>query len=130
MIKLPDFKDLRGSLSFAETGNHIPFLVKRIFYMYDVPLGSIRGEHAHKELHQFIVCLHGVIEVETDNGKEKVKYSLDRPNLGIHIPPLTWTTVKFIKKESVCVVLCSDVYDKLDYILNYTEFLDFHKLPK
>lgn len=121
LITLPKISDDRGSLSFLEGNQHIPFNIKRIFYLYHVT--QSRGAHAHKKLQQFIISLGDGFEVELDDGKEKQRFHLNKPWEGLYIPPMIWTSVEKFQQNSVCLVLASDVYDEADYHRDYTEFL-------
>ena len=123
VIELPKFNDARGNLSFIEGGQHIPFDIKRVYYLYDVPGGSDRGSHAHKNLHQFIVAMSGSFDVVLDDGKEKKRFHLNRPYSGLYVCPMMWRDLDNFSSGSVCVVLASAHYDADDYIRNYEEFL-------
>ena len=123
LIELPKFTDARGNLSFIEGGQHIPFDIKRVFYRYDVPGGSDRGSHAHKNLHQFIFAMSGSFDVELDDGKEKKHFHLNRPNYGLYVCPMVWGDLVKFSSGSVCTVLASAPYDEDDYIRNHKEFL-------
>lgn len=123
LIDLPKMGDERGMLSFAEADKHIPFAIKRIFYMYDIPEMQTRGAHAHKTLKQFMVSLGGGFEVELDDGHAKQRFVLDKPWQGLYIAPLIWTSVEKFCRNSVCLVLASDLYDEADYYRQYDEFL-------
>lgn len=123
-IKLP-IKDnlLKGKLSFMESNTHIPFNIKRIFYIYDIKdLTVIRGGHAHKTLQQVIFCLNGSFTLELDNGNEKEEIYLNKPNEGVIIEAKIWLTMKKISKNTIIMVIASDYYDEIDYIRNYKEF--------
>jgi len=123
-IKLP-IKDnlLKGKLSFMESNTHIPFNIKRIFYIYDIKdLTVIRGGHAHKTLQQVIFCLNGSFTLELDNGNEKEEVYLNKPNEGVIIEAKIWLTMKKISKNTIIMVIASDYYDEIDYIRNYKEF--------
>jgi len=124
--KLPIVDDLRGSLSFGEYDRHLPFVPKRYFIVFDVPSKEVRGEHAHKRLHQFLVCVKGSCAVVVDDGQRRQELLLDTPGLGLHIPPGVWGTQYKYTSDAVLLVLASDVYDADDYIRDYDEFLE-HK---
>ena len=115
--------DLRGSLSFAEYGKELPFIPKRFFLVYDVPSKDIRGEHAHRELQQFLVCTKGSISVMVDDGDNRVEYCLNRPNFGLYVPPMIWSSQYQYSADAVLMVLASDIYKAEDYIRDYDEFL-------
>jgi UDP-2-acetamido-3-amino-2,3-dideoxy-glucuronate N-acetyltransferase len=123
IIPLPEVKDLRGALSFGETDKHLPFEVKRYFLVYDVPSKEVRGEHAHRKLHQFLVCVKGSVKVMIDDGEKRIEVSLENPKQGIHIPPMIWATQYHYSHDAVLMVLASDKYQESDYIRNYDEFL-------
>jgi len=121
--RLPLVTDLRGSLSVGEIGQHIPFEVQRYFLVFDVPSAETRGEHAHRECHQFLICVAGKVAVVADDGKHRQEVVLDKPNLGIHLPPLTWGIQYKYSADAVLLVLASHHYSSTDYIRNYDEFL-------
>jgi UDP-2-acetamido-3-amino-2,3-dideoxy-glucuronate N-acetyltransferase len=124
---LPIVSDLRGKLSFAEIGQSLPFLVKRYFVVFDVPSHEVRGEHAHKELHEYLVCVNGSSSVIVDDGRNRAEIVLDNPAIGLHLPPMTWTTQFRYSRDAVMVVLASDIYRADDYIRDYDEFLQLKK---
>jgi acetyltransferase-like isoleucine patch superfamily enzyme len=121
--RLPRVDDLRGNLSFGEIGEQVPFAVKRYFVVYGVPSKNIRGEHAHRALHQFLICVHGRCHVVADDGVNRQEFVLDRPSLGLHIPPLVWATQYKYSEDAVMLVLASENYDPAGYIRDYSEFL-------
>lgn len=123
VVKLPLVVDLRGSLSFAETGQFLPFVPQRYFLVFDVPSREVRGEHAHRTCHQFLVCIKGSCSVVVDDGQHRAEVLLDRPNLGIHVPPMVWATEYKYSVNAVLLVLASDVYKAEDYIRDYDLFL-------
>lgn len=123
LYELPEIRDLRGSLSFAEFGKGLPFEPRRYFIIYDVPSKDVRGEHAHHTLHQFLVCIQGSCTVMVDDGHNRAEYLLDRPNLGLHIPPRVWASQYHYSQQAVLLVLASDIYKAEDYIRDYDEFL-------
>ena len=123
LVTLPKIGDERGMLSFAESGNHVPFEIKRVFYSYHVPEMKSRGAHAHKKLEQFILSLGGSFEVELDDGREKNRFVMDKPWQGLYVSPMIWTSVENFQSTAVCFVLASDVYDESDYYRNYDDFL-------
>jgi UDP-2-acetamido-3-amino-2,3-dideoxy-glucuronate N-acetyltransferase len=120
---LPLIRDMRGSLSFAEYGRLLPFIPKRYFIVFDVPSRDTRGEHAHRTLHQFLVCVKGSCSVIVDDGKYKEEIRLDSPRRGIHVPPMIWCTQHKYSPDAVLLVLASDVYKADDYIRDYGIFL-------
>jgi acetyltransferase-like isoleucine patch superfamily enzyme/dTDP-4-dehydrorhamnose 3,5-epimerase-like enzyme len=123
LVELPLVPDLRGSLSFAEVGDKLPFEPKRYFIVFDVNSREVRGEHAHRRLHQFLVCVKGSCAIVVDDGRTREEYALDQPNLGIHLPPMVWGIQYKYSPDAVLLVLASDVYDADDYIRDYDEFL-------
>lgn len=123
IVELPKIVDARGNLTFIEGNNHIPFDVKRVFYLYDVPTAADRGAHAHKELHQFLVCLSGSFDVSIDDGSTKDIVHLNRPWKGLHIPPMIWASEINFDPGSICLVLASALYDENDYYRDYSLFL-------
>lgn len=123
VIDLPKITDASGNLTFVEGNRHVPFDVKRVFYLYDVPTGESRGAHAHREQHQFLICLSGSFDVELDDGRTRTTVHLNRPWKGLHIPPMIWAAEVNFDPNSVCLVLASDVYDEADYIRSYDDFL-------
>jgi len=122
-FEFPEISDLRGNLTFAETPGLLPFSPSRFFLIYDVPGKDVRGEHAHKELHQFMICIRGSCAVVVDDGKERFEIALDKPTIGLHVPPMIWATQYKFTQDAVLLVLASDVYKAEDYIRNYDEYL-------
>ncbi|MCM1094263.1 MAG: FdtA/QdtA family cupin domain-containing protein [Bacteroides sp.] len=114
----------RGNLTVCENGRNMPFDVKRVYYLYDVPGGESRGGHSHRELHEMIVAVSGSFTVTLDDGKEKRSYMLNRSNKGLHIVPGIWRTLDDFSSGAVCLVLASDKYIEADYIRLYEDFLD------
>ena len=123
LIDLPDIQDARGNLTVGEFDRHIPFVAKRFFIVYQVPLVETRGEHAHRKCHQFLVCVRGRISVIGDNGCSRHEYVLDRPSQGFYMPPMTWGTQYKYSPDAVLLVFASHYYDAADYIRDYDEFL-------
>lgn len=122
LIELPKIKDQRGNLTFVEGRRHVPFDVKRVYYLYDVPGGESRGGHAHRGLHQLIIAVNGSFEVVLDDGRERVVHRLSRANEGLHVCPWIWRELQAFTSGSVCLVLASELYDEADYIREYGEF--------
>jgi acetyltransferase-like isoleucine patch superfamily enzyme len=120
---LPLVDDLRGFLSFGEAGQHVPFAFQRYFLVFGVPGRDIRGEHAHRTLHQFLVCVHGTCHAIVDDGRARQEYVLDSPHLGLYVPPMCWCVQYKFSADGVLLVLASDRYDAGDYIRTYAEFL-------
>jgi len=124
VYNLPLIHDLRGSLSFAQYGDILPFQPKRYFIVFDVSSKEVRGEHAHRELHQFLVCVKGSCSVVVDDGNSRVEVRLEQPNIGLYIPPLVWGIQYRYSPDAILLVLASDVYRAEDYIRDYDEFLN------
>lgn len=125
IIDLPQIKDRRGSISLINNNSNIPFDIKRIFYIYDIPGGEDRGAHAHRKCHQFLVAASGSFEVDLDDGINKKTVVLNRPYYGLHIPPGIWAAEKRFSGGAICLVLTSHKYNESDYIRNYNEFLKY-----
>lgn len=122
VIELPRINNRAGNITPISNNNHIPFEMKRVFYIYDIPGGEDRGAHSHKECHQFLVAASGSFEIELDDGINKRTVSLNRPNFGLHIPPGIWAAEKGFSSGAICLVLASHKYDEIDYVRNYKEF--------
>lgn len=127
LISLPKIEDRRGNLSVIE-GDTIPFDIKRVYYVYDIPSGVERGGHAHKNLQQFLVALSGSFDVILNNGKQKSTVTLNKPNVGLLIKSGIWRELKNFSSGAVCLVVASDVYIDEDYIRNLKEFKRFIKI--
>jgi len=125
IIELPRFKNRAGNISIAENGVNLPFSVKRVFYIYDIPGGEDRGAHAHRECHQFLIAASGSFEIEMDDGINKRTIALNRPYYGLHIPPGIWAAEKGFSSGAICLVLASEVYLESDYIREQQDFLNF-----
>jgi UDP-2-acetamido-3-amino-2,3-dideoxy-glucuronate N-acetyltransferase len=123
LCEMPSVVDLRGSLTFGEYDKHLPFAPMRYFLVYDVPSREIRGEHAHRLCQQFLLCITGSCSVVVDDGENRIEILLDRPNLGLYIPPMVWATEYKYSPDAVLMVLASDVYKAEDYIRDYDLFL-------
>ena len=114
--------DMRGMLSGGEFDDDLPFVPKRYFLVFDVPSKHVRGEHAHRACHQFLICVKGEIAVVADNGRDRQEVLLNRPNLGLHVPPMVWCTQYKYSDDAVLLVFASEKYDSADYIRDYDEF--------
>lgn len=125
--RLPVVPDLRGTLSFGEVSREIPFEVRRYFLVFDVSTEQVRGEHAHRELHQFLVCIHGRCSVVADDGTHGQEFLLDSPSLGLYIPPMTWAVQYKYSRDGVLLAFTSAPYDPADYIRDYAEFLELKR---
>lgn len=121
--QLPKIVDMRGSLTVGEFDRSIPFAASRYFMVFDVPSVETRGEHAHRECHQFLICVSGQVNVVADDGKSRREFILDRPDMGLHLPPMTWGIQYKYSQDAVLLVFASHYYDGADYIRDYDEFL-------
>lgn len=126
IINLPKFEDPRGNLSFIEEERHIPFKIKRTYWIYDVPGGQVRGGHAFKKQQELIIALSGSFDVVVDDGKTKQTFSLNRSYYGLYVPAVLWREMQNFSTNSLAMVLSSTNYEELDYILEYSDFLN-HK---
>ena len=122
LIDLPKVNDPRGNLTFIENDRHIPFDIKRVYYLYDVPGGALRAGHAHKTLHQFLIAMSGSFDITVDDGHHKMKFHLNRSYYGLYIPPMVWREIDNFSSGSVCLALASDFFDEADYYRQYSEF--------
>ena len=122
IIELPKFLDARGNLSFAEQNNHIPFEIKRTYWIYDVPGGESRGGHAYRKNNEFIIALSGAFDVIVDDGQQKVKYTLNRSYYGLFVPSGLWRTMENFSTNSLALEFGSETYSKEDYIREYELF--------
>jgi uncharacterized RmlC-like cupin family protein len=122
LIELPKLNATSGFITPIQATDEIPFAVKRVFYLYDVPSGESRGAHAHKECHQLLVAATGAFEVELTDGKRKERVLLNQPNIGLHIPPMIWASEVNFSGSSICLVLASHEYQEEDYIRDYQHY--------
>jgi hypothetical protein len=123
VLALPKVADPRGNLTFVEGRQHVPFAIQRVFFLYDVPTAESRGAHAHRTLHQVLICLAGSFDVAVDDGEFQARIHLNRPWKGLHVPPMIWAAEVNFDPGSVCLVLASDAYSESDYIRDYDEYL-------
>jgi hypothetical protein len=123
IIELPKISDPRGNLTFVEGDQHVPFEIKRVYYLYDVPGGAERGGHAHKGLQQLIIAMSGSFDVVLDDGANKTRFHLNRSYYGLYVCPMIWRELDNFSSGSVCMVLASNRYDESDYYRDYAEFL-------
>ena len=130
IIELPRFLDARGNLSFAEQNNHIPFEIKRTYWIYDVPGGEARGGHAFKENQEFIVALSGAFDVVVDDGKQKKTFTLNRSYYGLYVPAGIWREMTNFSTNSFALEFGSAQYNKEDYVRDYEHFLNLKKNGK
>ena len=123
LIDLPKIQDTRGNLTFVEGGRHVPFDIKRVYYLYDVPGGAERGGHAHKALNQLIIAMSGSFDITLDDGRAKKRVHLNRSYYGLYVCPMIWREMDNFSSGAVCLVLASNLYDESDYYREYNEFL-------
>ena len=125
IIELPKIKNRAGNISPIQGDIDLPFDIKRVFYLYDIPGGEDRGAHAHKECHQFIIAASGSFNVLVNDGQNKRIFSLNRPYYGLHIPPGIWAAEMGFSSGSICLVLTSHEYDENDYIRDYQTYIEY-----
>jgi dTDP-4-dehydrorhamnose 3,5-epimerase-like enzyme len=123
IIDLPRILDPRGALTFVEEQNHVPFDIKRVYYLYDVPGGADRAGHAHKTNHAFVISASGSFTVVVRDARGEQRFFLNRSYYGLHIPPMTWREIENFSSGSVCLVLASELYDPDDYYRDYDEYI-------
>jgi len=123
LLDFPKIIDPRGNLTFIEGSDHVPFEIKRVYYLYDVPGGSVRGGHAHKDLNQMIIALSGSFDVQLDDGSKKEIYHLNSPSKGLLVTPMVWRELNNFSSGSVCLVLASEHFSEEDYYRDYSQFL-------
>ena len=123
LIDLPKINDPRGNLTFIESNQQIPFGIERVYYIYDVPGGSERGGHAHRNLHQFLIAMSGSFDALLDDGREQKHIHLNRSHYGLYVCPMIWRVLDNFSSNSVCMVLASDRYLEADYFRDYAEFV-------
>ena len=129
-VELIRITDYNGSISVVQNSLDIPFDVRRIYYLYDIPSGSERGGHAHKILQQIIIAASGSFDIILDDGQHKTTINLNRPNLGLLLPPGLWRELNNFSSGSICLVLASHEYSEEDYILEYEDFLNFKHIKE
>lgn len=122
-------RDMRGDLSAGEFERQVPFAVRRYFLVFDVPSEDVRGEHAHRTCHQFLLCVRGRCRVVVDDGRTRAEIALERPNLGLYLPPMVWGIQYRHSADALLLVFASDYYDPSDYIRDYGQFLELVKVP-
>ena len=127
IVELPRFLDVRGNLSFAEQNNHIPFEIKRTYWIYDVPGGEARGGHAFRQNQEFIVALSGAFDVVVDDGDKKKTFTLNRSYYGLYVPAGLWRVMDNFSTNSLALEFGSEHYTKEDYIREYDEFIKLKK---
>jgi hypothetical protein len=122
IIELPRINDPRGNLTFVESARHVPFEIKRVFYLYDVPGGESRAGHALKTCHQFVVAMSGSFDAVVDDGRSRARFQLNRSYYGLYLPPGIWRELENFSSGSVCLVLASEPYDESGYYRDYASF--------
>jgi WxcM-like, C-terminal len=122
LIDLPKIQDSRGNLTFIESSRHLPFDIRRVYYLYDVPGGASRAGHAHKALHQFLIAMSGSFDITLDDGGARKTYHLNRSYYGLYIAPMVWREIDNFSSGSVCMALASEFYDEGDYYREYEDF--------
>ena len=128
IIELPKIENRAGNISPIQGCKDIPFEIKRVFYLYDIPGGEDRGAHAHKECHQLLIAASGSYDVLVDDGQNKRSFNLNRHYFGLHIPPGIWAAEMGFSSGAICLVLASEKYDEVDYIRKYSEFIKFKQI--
>jgi hypothetical protein len=123
LVNLPKIDDPRGNLTFIEGHKHVPFEIKRVFYLYDVPGGAERGGHALKKCHQFLIAMSGSFDVIIYDGKEQQRIHLNRSYHGLHLPPMIWREMDNFSSGAVCLALASEPYSEGDYFRDYNDYL-------
>jgi hypothetical protein len=124
IVNLPKIADPRGNLTFIEGQRHVPFEIRRVYYLYDVPGGSERGGHAHKDLRQLIIAMSGSFDVILDDGRQKQRFHLNRSYYGLYVCEMVWRELDNFSSGSVCMVLASNDYDESDYYRDYPSYLN------
>ena len=127
LIHLPKIHNRAGNITPIHHYIEIPFEIKRIFYLYDVPSGESRGAHAHRKCHQLLIAAGGSFDVLLDDGKSERLIQLNRPYTGLHIPPMIWSSEMNFSSGSICLVMASEIYDAGDYIRDYNTYLEYLK---
>jgi hypothetical protein len=122
LIDFPVIAERRGNLSFIEAERHVPFPIRRVYYLYDVPGGAERGGHAHRGLHQVIIAMSGSFDVVLDDGRDRKRYHLNRSYYGLYLGPMIWREIDNFSSGSVCLALASEYYDEADYYRDYEQF--------
>ena len=127
IIDLPRINDPRGNLTFIEGNSHVPFRIKRAYWIYDVPGGEERGGHSYKTLEEIIIAVSGSFDVVVNDGSGEKRYSLNRSYYGLYVPKLVWRHLENFSTNSLCLILASNMYDEADYIRNYGQFTALKK---
>lgn len=121
-ITLPKITDNRGTLTFLESNHHLPFDIKRVFYLYDLTDNTMRANHAHKTTQEFLVCLQGSFKVIVSDGQNQCQFTLNSPDVGLYIPPLIWVKLSNFLPNSLCLAMADQIYNKDDYYRDYQEY--------
>jgi len=127
IIYLPRIQNRAGNITPVTNLENIPFVIKRIYYLYDMPGGESRGAHAHKKLEQLVIALSGSFDITLDDGRNKKSVHLARPYMGLHMLPGMWRDINNFSSGAICLVLASELYDEKDYIREYSEFMEYKK---
>jgi hypothetical protein len=122
LVELPTVEDSQGNLVFGEAERHIPFAIARVYHVYDVPEGAQRGGHAHRDIEQLIICLHGGFEVSVDDGSRRASFALSDPSFGLYLPSMAWHDLTGFAEGSAYYVVSSGRYDETEYVRDYAEF--------
>ena len=123
LVRLPKIEDVRGNLSFVEARRHIPFAIRRVYWLYDVPGGATRVGHAYRTLEEFIIAASGSFDASIDDGKEKQVVQLNRSYVGLYVPPMVWRSLENFSSNSVALVLASQPFSEQDYLRDYRDFV-------
>lgn len=129
ILPAPNFSDARGSLGVLEGGS-LPFDISRVYYLYDVPIGAVRGEHGHKKLEQLMICMHGEVEVILNDGSKQYHFELKNPSQVLYVPSGLWRRLRFVMPETVVCVLASRPYETEDYLYTYEDYLAWVRSPE
>jgi WxcM-like, C-terminal len=129
LIQLPRTENRAGNITPVHTGVEVPFDIRRVFYLFDIPGGESRGAHAHKECHQFLVAASGAFEILLDDGRVQRQVMLNRPYMGLHIPPGIWASELNFSSGAICLVLASHGYSETDYIRSYDDYIAYVQNP-
>jgi dTDP-4-dehydrorhamnose 3,5-epimerase-like enzyme len=122
IVDLPRIQDPRGNLTFVEANRHVPFEIRRVYYLYDVPGGAERGGHAHRELNQLIIAMSGSFDVRLDDSRTRRTFHMNRSYYGLYVCPMIWREIDNFSSGAVCMVLASNYYDEADYYRDYAQF--------
>jgi hypothetical protein len=123
LFDLPKISDPRGNLTFLETNRHVPFEMRRVYYLYDVPGGGSRGGHAHRELEEVVIAASGSFDVVLNDGSSEERFHLSRPYIGLYVANMVWRELDSFSSGSVCLVMASELYEEDDYIRDFDDFM-------